>query len=70
MKAKLFDTRSISDDWKVNKELTEDTQRIAILYKVEIKENRIKSRKESIDADRAIWMEMDKLTEENASSLL
>jgi len=70
LKAELWDAVSTPLDWKVSKDLEEDMQRIAILYKVEIKESRIQSEKTSIDSDGATWMEWDKLTEENTSSLL
>ncbi len=70
LKAKLWDAISVPADWKVNKDLQEDLQRLAILYKVEIKESRIKSREDSIDSDGATWVLISKLTEEMVSPLV
>ncbi len=70
LKAGLWDTASVNVKWRVNRFLTEDLQRIGILYKVEIKESRIKSGDDCIDSDGAVWVKMDKLTEENTSPLL
>lgn len=70
LKAKLWDTASVNVKWKINRFTQEDLQRIGILYKVEIKESRIKSGDDCIDSDGAVWVKMDKLTEENTSPLL
>ena len=70
LKAKLWDTASVNVKWKINRFTQEDLQRIGILYKVEIKESRIKSGDDCIDSDDAVWVKMDKLTGENTSPLL
>lgn len=70
LKATLWDAISVPVDWKINKDLQEDLQRIAILYKTEIKEDRIRRSGDSIDSDGASFVPISKLTEENTSSLL
>ncbi len=70
LKAKLWDAISVPADWQISKDLQEDLQRIAILYKTEIKEDRIRKSGDSIDSDGASFVPISKLTEENTTSLL
>lgn len=69
VKYELFDVESVVVDWEYENEML-NMHHIGIFYKVEIKDNNLKSDGDGLDSLGANWYEIDKLKEEEVSPLV
>jgi len=65
--AKLLDATSVTFKWQMEENLIEDLHHVGILYTVKIEEDNLKVEADGLDSDGAVWMEIDKLTEDMLS---
>lgn len=68
-KYELFDAESVVVDW-MHKDEMEHMHHIGIFYKVELKNNNLKSDADGLDSLGASWYEIDSLKEEDVSPLV
>jgi len=67
VKAQLLDTTSVTFQWQMEENVIEDLHHIGILYLVQIKEDNLKVEADGLDSNGAVWMDIDRLTEEMLS---
>lgn len=66
-KAELFDVTSTNIVWETPVNYIEDLHHIGILYKVEIKEDKVKTDPDGLDSEGCDWYEIAKLNKEELS---
>ena len=67
IKEQLLEVTSVNITWQINDNLKEDLHHIGILYKVEIKEEKLKETPDGIDSNGALWMDIDNITKDIVS---
>jgi len=60
-KETLYKVTTTNIKWKINSEKYEDLHHIGILYKVEIKEEKIKETPDGLDSEGASWYNINEL---------
>ena len=70
IKEKLLDVTSVNVTWNIKEDLEEDLHHIGILYEVKIKETKLKDTPDGIDSNGGLWIDIDKLSQENTSPLV
>lgn len=66
-KAELFDVTSTNVVWETPLNYIEDLHHIGILYKVEIKEDKVKTDPDGLDSEGCDWYPVKELKEEELS---
>jgi len=67
LEAALLDTTSVTFQWQMEENLIENLHHIGILYTVKIAEDNLKEEADGLDSDGAVWMDIEKLREEEVS---
>ena len=63
----LFDVTSTNILWQMNEDTKEDLHHIGILYKVEIKEDKLKDTPDFLDSEGCNWYDIETLNKEELS---
>lgn len=66
-KAELFDVTATNIVWETPMNFIEDLHHIGILYKAEIKEDKVKTTPDGLDSEGCNWYEIDSLDKEELS---
>lgn len=63
----IFDVTSTNIIWQMTKTTKEDLHHIGILYKVEVKEDKLKTEADGIDSEGCEWYDIKSLNKEELS---